>query len=737
MKSPNNRDIKRMLLLLVSIHSKLSRANKKNVSQNHISLSNYLITSITSITILIILTNISFSQTVNWVKIYPYSCYDINVLNDSSMFATAMDGVKYSSDSGQSWATKNPWNSGYKTEFAINSSTNSIFVPASNPNVIYKSTNMGNDWTESLAISGQITKIIEKDGVIYAIEYFGKFYKSTNDGVTWDSSFVASGSISIAVCSTKQIFIGMHGDEIYSSTDSGKTWTHLNDPQIDFYVYSIVVNDKDEIFATHHDGVIVSKDYGKSWNLLPAPIGLRNESTLVFDNMYNLYAGANSVIKSTNSGLDWTNLGGQFEIKGMSVCNNKIYLATYGGLYKYDPSIPIYVGSNYFPLHVGNVWQYLHYSVGIDIHHYSLNQMFIEKDTLINNISYYRYKDQWVRYSETEKKIFIRDKDSDRVFMDFTLPAMASFQQFTGTNTNSAVIFDGSQNMFGNSVKYKGYKRGDVWAFGQEKEWFCENIGPAEYSYACYAGPDVTYGDELIMAVIFDSTNTPTYWSKHNKPIITINSISPILTGSFSVDLSVGHSYSTFYDPASPHTGLNFIDSVYVESYYSRNASIVMKENIYAINTPKTNKYLVSSSIDTLLLKDGFTFNYKIIAKDKGIIPETSSSPDTGYYQIKWGTTSVDDIKHEAIGFNLGQNYPNPFNPSTVISWQLLISSFVTLKVYDMLGNEIAILVNEEMRPGQYHNKFETDRYKLASGIYFYQLRAGNLIETKKMIFLR
>jgi hypothetical protein len=651
------------------------------------------------------------------------------------MFAITMNGVKYSSDSGQSWETRNPWNSGYKTEFAINSSTKSIFVPASSPNVIYKSTDMGNTWTESVAISGQITKIIEKDGVIYAIEYFGKFYKSTNDGATWDSSFVAPGSISVAVCSSRQIFIGMNGDEMYSSIDSGKTWTHSDNPQIDNFVYSIVVNDKDEIFATHDDGVIVSKDYGKSWNLLPAPIGLRNESTLIFDNESNLYAGRNSVIKSTNGGLDWTNLGGQFEIKGMSVCNNKIYLATYGGLYKYDPSIPIYIGSNYFPLHVGNVWQYLHYSVGIDIHHDSLHQMLIENDTLINNISYYLYKDQWVRYSEAEKKIFIRDKDSDRVFMDFTLPAMASFQQFTGTNTNSAVIFDGSQNIFGNSVKYKGYKRGDVWAFGLEKEWFCENIGPVEYSYACYAGPNRTYGDELIMAVIYDSAKTPTYWSKHYKPIITINSISPIYTGSFSVDLSVGHNYSTFYDPASPHTGLNFIDSVYVESYYSRNASIVMKENIYAINTPRTNKYLASSGIDTVLLKDGFTFNYKIVAKDKGIIPETSSSPDTGYYQIKWGTTSVDDIKNETISFNLQQNYPNPFNPVTRIKYSIPHSGLVSIIIYDILGKEILNLVNQYTNAGDHESEFNAGN--LPSGVYFYKMKCDDFSKTRQLLLLK
>ena len=85
--------------------------------------------------------------------------------------------------------------------------------------------------------------------------------------------------------------------------------------------------------------------------------------------------------------------------------------------------------------------------------------------------------------------------------------------------------------------------------------------------------------------------------------------------------------------------------------------------------------------------------------------------------------------------FYLSQNYPNPFNPSTKISWQSPVNSWQTLKVYDVLGNEIAILVNEEKQPGNYEVKFNATG--LTSGMYFYQLKIGNLSDTKKMILLR
>jgi hypothetical protein len=85
--------------------------------------------------------------------------------------------------------------------------------------------------------------------------------------------------------------------------------------------------------------------------------------------------------------------------------------------------------------------------------------------------------------------------------------------------------------------------------------------------------------------------------------------------------------------------------------------------------------------------------------------------------------------------FSLSQNYPNPFNPSTTISYQLPVNSFLTLKVYDVLGNEVATLVNEEKQVGEYEIEFSGS--SLTSGIYFYQLKAGRFIETKKMVLMK
>lgn len=93
--------------------------------------------------------------------------------------------------------------------------------------------------------------------------------------------------------------------------------------------------------------------------------------------------------------------------------------------------------------------------------------------------------------------------------------------------------------------------------------------------------------------------------------------------------------------------------------------------------------------------------------------------------------------------FQLYQNYPNPFNPNTIISWQLAVGSDVTLKIYDVLGNEVATLVNEEQQAGKHSINFNATNNpqlttnSLASGIYYYRLQAGQQSQTKGMIFLK
>ncbi len=133
--------------------------------------------------------------------------------------------------------------------------------------------------------------------------------------------------------------------------------------------------------------------------------------------------------------------------------------------------------------------------------------------------------------------------------------------------------------------------------------------------------------------------------------------------------------------------------------------------------------------------------------------PFVLTAPSAGTYTVNagykspsrvWGSASavinLTGIDEELVGlkpesFALFSNYPNPFNPSTRIRYAISQSAFTTLKVYSVLGQEVATLVNEEKTPGVYEINF--DATNLTSGTYLCKLQAGNFTVTKKMIFLK
>ncbi len=138
-----------------------------------------------------------------------------------------------------------------------------------------------------------------------------------------------------------------------------------------------------------------------------------------------------------------------------------------------------------------------------------------------------------------------------------------------------------------------------------------------------------------------------------------------------------------------------------------------------------------------------------LITLDSGTILEIGAGADvcagsiTGSGQIIGSGTicgNPTDVETEdqislPKDFALAQNYPNPFNPSTIIEYQLPKVSNVSLKVYDILGNEIVTLVNENKEAGNYEVEFNASR--ISSGIYFYKLQADNKTFIKKMSVIK
>lgn len=140
----------------------------------------------------------------------------------------------------------------------------------------------------------------------------------------------------------------------------------------------------------------------------------------------------------------------------------------------------------------------------------------------------------------------------------------------------------------------------------------------------------------------------------------------------------------------------------------------------------------VSSWIDTEAGKSKVRkLYYKISALDIGLHESTYSNE-----VWRWGRIlKISTGENPAITYNLQQNYPNPFNPATMISYSIKEEGLVTLKVYDILGKEIATLVNENKPEGNYDVEF--DASQLPSGMYIYKMQSGSFSNVKKMLLTK
>ena len=137
-------------------------------------------------------------------------------------------------------------------------------------------------------------------------------------------------------------------------------------------------------------------------------------------------------------------------------------------------------------------------------------------------------------------------------------------------------------------------------------------------------------------------------------------------------------------------------------------------------------------------LESGKNYFWKVRSKDG--TGNTSYYSGTGQFKVNNSVTAVEDKEVIPTQFELSQNYPNPFNPTTNITYALPQNSYVSIKVYDMIGREVKTLVNTEMLAGNHNvdwNGENNSGFKVASGTYIYRITAGNFVAVKKMILIK
>jgi uncharacterized delta-60 repeat protein len=251
--------------------------------------------------------------------------------------------------------------------------------------------------------------------------------------------------------------------------------------------------------------------------------------------------------------------------------------------------------------------------------------------------------------------------------------------------------------------------------------------------------------------------NSPTGWDIA-RAIVKDNSGNIYISGSTGTSgFPLAYKITTIkYSPEGDELWVNPYDGTGIgaDGYTGYNLAIDDEASVYAIGQVYSNsnivtiKYNTSGSFEWAKMFNGGTNNSSDIPVAVGVDPNGNvfTAGNTNNNNFTTGNdiviikyvqtpTSVEDEGSSVSSFILEQNYPNPFNPMTKISWQSPFSSYQSLKVYDVLGNEVVTLVNEFKQAGRYEVEF--DAGTLSSGVYLYKLTAGKFSETKKMLMLK
>ena len=196
----------------------------------------------------------------------------------------------------------------------------------------------------------------------------------------------------------------------------------------------------------------------------------------------------------------------------------------------------------------------------------------------------------------------------------------------------------------------------------------------------------------------------------------------PLIGGPDDVVISTNSPVMSWYLPIAPKPDLSYA------LQYSTNEDMSGSVVINDLSSPK---------FETSSLNAGATYYWRVVSKDgKG---GTSLFSDKGMFEVASTVTGVED-EILPTEFEVYQNYPNPFNPSTSISFSLNKAEYVSIKIFNMLGQEIRTLLAEEMTSGMHSvvwNGKDKSGGNVTTGAYFYRAQAGDKVTVRKMVLLK
>ncbi len=480
-------------------------------------------------------------------------------------------------------------------------------------------------------------------------------------------------------------------------------------------IEDIAIDDSGNVYVASYQGVYKSSDNGTTWLFKNNGLEIAEALKLFIDYEGNIYLGAVG-FSNTGCGLYKSTDGGEYWAKIADTLNNKPVNTFYDVIViPNEPGGFIFVSNEYGVYRStdkGITWQstnfntYLAIDIGINTNGY----MFFGNNTA-SWFGIYRSTDlglNWERHTflGVSAMVYLRD---------------------------GSVLASAYDPGLGSCGVYKTIDNGDSWV---NTNTFSNLSCPTDFV--------LDTNDDIYAAVgyVFLSTNDGISWLNYGLPgqgayKLTIDSSGYVWAG---VDMD------GMYRTAGrtvPVELVSFNADVNNNNNVILNWITVTEINNLGFDIER-NVIGDRSSVISGWEKIGFVAGFGTTTENKAYsFVDENVSNGTYLYRLKQidfdGSYEYSNMLEIEVRvpseFFLSQNYPNPFNPTTTISFSIKDAGFVQLKIYDILSNEVATLVNEQKPAGSYSIKF--DASNLLSGVYFYQLKTGGFINIKKMILLK
>ena len=553
---------------------------------------------------------------------------------------------------------------------------------------IFRSTDNGETWALYGGFTGQTEAIAFNDsGHIFA----GTSYcvsRSTDDGANWTALPSGGGTRTVAVAPNGYVFAGCWENAgILRSTDNGDSWTYVYPQTVSVYYASIPFfdNNGDIYFPTWGKGVLKSTDNGDTWTEMNNNLGTPNARIVAKDISGNFFASEDyGIFKSTDNCESWYSVGlpvcGVYKI--LIPPDNNIYTVEWG------------VGRS---TDYGQTWQTINNGLGfLGIKGLSVHSSgYLFASTSGNDYGgIFRSTNQgesWESVFSSNGTINLASGPNGEI-----VAVSSGYASFIQISTDEGITWSdisyGTGGAYGAAINSAGdifvIRNGGVdRKLANDTVWtVCSGAGSGSYAAILIASNGYIYTEYA------KSTDNGDTWTTNNA--------------------------TTFFTSYAENSqGHLFVGT-------SNSGQGVFRSTDYAETWEQINDGLPIMDIRSIAVDDQ---DYLYAGSWGMSIFKTTTST----------LTAVSDNRTEPTDYLLEQNYPNPFNPATRIQYAVSSRQFVTLKVYDILGSEVATLVNEYKPAGRYNVEFTMNNEQLSSGVYFYRLTAGSYSAVRKMVYLK